>query len=126
MAGLLCHLNVQRLKHESLASHIQLQGSEFPIRPADILLFEQNGPALLQLADNAPAEINVLDEVGLQANQPFLRLIDQDITGHAAKDGRLNVGRLEVRIGQEAQVIARSTRRLYHALKTVEESLRQK
>jgi hypothetical protein len=37
-------------------------------------------------ADETWAEINIRDEMDIQAGQAFLRLIDPDLAGHAAKD----------------------------------------
>jgi hypothetical protein len=37
-------------------------------------------------ADETWAEINIRDEMGIQAGQASLRLIDPDLAGHAAKD----------------------------------------
>ena len=49
-------------------------------------LFELDGSAFVQLAQDAPAEIYIGDDVGVEAGQAFLGLIDPKLAGQAAED----------------------------------------
>jgi hypothetical protein len=86
MGGLFRQLDVQRFEHHGLALQIYLQGGQFPVVIAYVGLFELDGSAFVQLAQDAPAEIYIGDDVGIEAGQAVLGLIDPDLAGQAAED----------------------------------------
>ena len=67
---------------------------------------QQHCSAFVDLAEDAETEVDVGDEVGVEAGQPLLRLIDPDFAGNAAEDVGLEIRGNKVRIGREAEAVA--------------------
>jgi hypothetical protein len=72
-------------------------------------LFELDVSPLVQLAQDAPAEIYIGDDVSIDTGEAFLGLIDPDFAGQAAEDAQRTAGPSAVlRSGRDDNLKARS------------------
>ena len=123
VAGLLGDLHLDRLHHEGLAGEVELEACELPVVAADVGLLEQDGAAFVELAEEAEAEVDVGGEMGVDAGEALLGAIDPDLAGDAAQDVGFEVGRIEARIGCEAEAIALAGGAGDDAFEAIEEGL---
>jgi len=125
MAHLLGDLVAKRF-HQNPVCQMEAQPREFPAVVSYVGLFEEYRATFAQFAEDAESEVDVGDEVGIEAHESLLRLVHPDLTGDTAQDVCLNIRRIELGIGLEDEPIALSRSAGNHVLKLVEERIRQK
>ena len=99
-------METQGFDQKSLARQVELHAGELPLAAIHVALLEEDGAALVQMAEDAPAEVDAGDEMGAQTDEAVLASLHPHIAGHAAEDFRLNVGRIPLRVRREGQVPA--------------------
>lgn len=108
--GVVGHLfgkvDVEGFDEESFAGEVELHAGEFPVVGGNFRLFEEDGAAFIEVPDDAPAEVDVGDDVGAKAGEALLGFFDPDLAGHAAQDARFGVGRVPCGVGLEGEVVA--------------------
>src|SRR5260370_41169243 len=88
-------------------------------------LLQQYRSALAEPAYNPPAKIDLLDQVRVELYHALLCQIDPDFPGHPAEDLCFLTGRVELRVGREAQAIALAILPWRHSLVAIENGFRQ-
>src|SRR5258708_15476687 len=88
-------------------------------------LLQQYRSALAEPAYNPPAKIDLLDQVRVELYHALLCQIDPDFPGHPAEDLCFLTGRVELRVGREAQAIALAILAWRHSLVAIEKGFRQ-
>lgn len=103
---LLSDAEAEGLHEQGLAGEIEVHAGELPVVVADVGLLEEDCAALVETADDAPAELNFRDDVGGEADEALMGGLDPDFAGHASEDPRFGVGWREARIGRKGEVVA--------------------
>src|ERR1700683_5613877 len=69
---LLSEMNVERFDEEGFAGEVELHAGELPVAVTEVGLLEIDGTPFVETADDAPAEIDVEDEMGVEFAEPLM------------------------------------------------------
>lgn len=94
------------LHQQGFAGEVELHAGELPVVVADVGLLKGDGAAFVEAADDAPAEFNFRNDVGVEADEALVRGLDPDLASHAGEDLRLGIGRIEAWVRRIGEVVA--------------------
>lgn len=84
------------LEKKGIPLEVNVDRCQLPERRPNLFLVEREGTVLLQFAENASTEIDVVDQVASHAADAMLLVIGGKVAHHAAEDTRLSCGGMEV------------------------------
>lgn len=108
---LLGEMDVEGLHEESFSGEVELHAAQLPIVGAHFGLLKEDRSSLVEVADDAPAEIDIGDELSVQASEAFLGFFDPHLACHATQNSRFGIGRIPGRVRPEGEVVTLQGRR---------------